>query len=42
MITDRISTLKRTQLFGEFEEPELRALAERAVERLLARENSVR
>jgi len=38
MITDKISALKRTQLFGELEEPELRALAERAVERRLARD----
>jgi len=30
MIMDKISALKRTQLFGELEEPELRALAERA------------
>ncbi|MGE0130399.1 MAG: Crp/Fnr family transcriptional regulator [Blastocatellales bacterium] len=35
MITDKISTLKRTALFGELEESELRALAERAVERRL-------
>src|SRR5499426_3328605 len=38
MITDKISSLKRTRLFGELEEPELRALAERAVERRLARD----
>src|SRR5262245_3812541 len=38
MISDTISALKRTQLFGELEEPELRALAERAVERRLARD----
>jgi CRP/FNR family transcriptional regulator len=38
MTTDKISALKRTQLFGELEEPELRALAERAVERRLARD----
>src|SRR5215475_3935577 len=38
MIKDKISALKRTQLFGELEEPELRALAERAVERRLARD----
>jgi CRP/FNR family transcriptional regulator len=38
MITDKISALKRTQLFGELEESELRALAERAVERRLARD----
>lgn len=37
MITDKISALKKTQLFGELEEPELRALAERALERRLAR-----
>jgi hypothetical protein len=33
MIMDKISALKRTQLFGELEEPELCAPAERAVER---------
>jgi CRP-like cAMP-binding protein len=38
MITEKISALKRTQLFGELEEPELRALAERTVERHLARD----
>src|SRR5262245_3860402 len=38
MITDKISALKRTQLFGELEELELRALAERAVGRSLARD----
>ncbi|MBO0857392.1 MAG: Crp/Fnr family transcriptional regulator [Chloracidobacterium sp.] len=38
MITDKISALKKTQLFGELEEPDLRALAERAVERRLARD----
>src|SRR5215510_11625836 len=38
MITDKISALKKTQLFGELEEPELCALAERAVERRLARD----
>jgi CRP/FNR family transcriptional regulator len=38
MTTDKISALKRTQLFGELEEPELRALADRAVERRLARD----
>jgi CRP/FNR family transcriptional regulator len=38
MITDKISALKRTRLFGELDEPELRALAERAVERRLARD----
>jgi hypothetical protein len=38
MITDKISALKRTQLFGELKEPDLRALAERAVERRLARD----
>jgi CRP-like cAMP-binding protein len=38
MITDNISALKKTQLFGELEEPELHALAERAVERRLARD----
>src|SRR5262249_23682731 len=38
MITDKISALKRTRLVGELEEPELRALAERAVERRLSRD----
>jgi len=38
MIKDKISALRRTQLFGELEEPEIRALAERAVERRLARD----
>ena len=38
MITDKISALKRTRLFGELEEPDIRALAERAVERRLARD----
>src|SRR5262245_1759922 len=38
MITDKISALKRTRLFGELEETELRALAKRAVERRLARD----
>jgi CRP-like cAMP-binding protein len=38
MTIDKISALKRTQLFGELEEPELRALADRAVERRLARD----
>jgi CRP/FNR family transcriptional regulator len=38
MITDKISALKKTQIFGELEEPELRALAERSVERRLARD----
>jgi CRP/FNR family transcriptional regulator len=38
LITDKISALNRTQLFGELEEPELRALAERAVERRLSRD----
>lgn len=37
MITDKISALKKTQLFGALEVPELCALAERAVERRLAR-----
>jgi hypothetical protein len=37
MTMDKTSALKRTQLFGELEEPKLRAPAERAVERPLAR-----
>jgi CRP-like cAMP-binding protein len=38
MIADKITYLKRTALFGELTEPELRALAERAIERHLARD----
>src|SRR5215510_12082315 len=38
MIKDKISALRRTQLFGELEESELLDLAERAVERRLARD----
>ncbi len=38
MITDKITALRRTALFGELNETELRALAERAVERKLARD----
>ncbi len=38
MITDKITALRQTQLFGELEELDLRALAERAVERRLARD----
>jgi CRP/FNR family transcriptional regulator len=38
MVTEKISALKRTRLFGELEEPELRALAESAVERRPARD----
>ena len=38
MIADKIAALKRTALFGELEEKELRALAERAVEKRLARD----
>lgn len=37
MITDKASALRRTMLFGELNEPELNALAERAVERRLKR-----
>lgn len=37
MATDRVSALKRTALFGELNENELRALADRAVEQRLAR-----
>ena len=37
MPTDKIEALRRTQMFGELEEPELTALAERAIERNLAR-----
>jgi CRP-like cAMP-binding protein len=38
MIANKITYLKRTTLFGELTEPELRALAERALERHLARD----
>ena len=38
MATDKIEALRRTSLFGELEEPELRALAARAVEHRLARD----
>ncbi len=38
MITDKIAALRRTSLFGELDEVELRALAERALERRLARD----
>jgi CRP-like cAMP-binding protein len=38
MLTDKIAALGRTALFGELEEKELRALAERAMERMLARD----
>jgi CRP-like cAMP-binding protein len=38
MATDKIEALRRTALFGELEEPELRALAARAVEHKLARD----
>ncbi|MBL8189484.1 MAG: Crp/Fnr family transcriptional regulator [Acidobacteria bacterium] len=37
MTTDKIAALRRTTLFGELNETELRALAERAVERRLNR-----
>ena len=37
MITDKITALRRTALFGELAEGDLHALAERAVERRLAR-----
>jgi CRP/FNR family transcriptional regulator len=37
MTTDKIAALRRTTLFGELNETELRALAERAVERRLSR-----
>ncbi len=37
MTTDKIAALRRTTLFGELSETELRALAERAVERRLNR-----
>ena len=37
MATDKIAALRRTQMFGELDEPQLRALAERAIERNLAR-----
>jgi CRP/FNR family transcriptional regulator len=38
MITDKIRALRSTTLFGELDETELRELAERAVERKLARD----
>lgn len=38
MNTDKISALRRTALFGELHETELSALAERAIERRLARD----
>lgn len=37
MTIDKISALKHTQLFGDLEEPDLRALASRAIEHRLAR-----
>jgi CRP-like cAMP-binding protein len=37
MATDKLSALRRTMLFGELSDAELQALAERAVERHLAR-----
>jgi len=37
MGVDKIAALRRTQLFGGLEQPQLRALAERAIERQLAR-----
>src|SRR5436190_4450446 len=38
MTTDKIAALRRTALFGELNEPELNALAERALERRLKRD----
>jgi CRP/FNR family cyclic AMP-dependent transcriptional regulator len=38
MNTDKIAALRRTALFGELDDTELKALAERAVERRLARD----
>jgi CRP-like cAMP-binding protein len=38
MIADKIASLRRTALFSELTEPELGALAERAIERHLARD----
>lgn len=38
MSTDKIAALRRTALFGELPEPELNALAERAIERRLKRD----
>jgi CRP/FNR family transcriptional regulator len=38
MITDKIRALRSTTLFGELDENELRELAERAIERKLARD----
>jgi CRP/FNR family transcriptional regulator len=37
MITEKVAALRRTALFGELAEPELRALAERAVQQRLGR-----
>lgn len=37
MVMDKIAALRRTALFGELDEPELRALSERALEHKLAR-----
>lgn len=38
MPTDKIAALRATQMFGELQDPQLRALAERSVERKLARD----
>jgi len=38
MTTDKITALRRTAIFGELNEPELSALAERAIERRLKRD----
>ena len=38
MSTDKIAALRRTPLFSELPEPELTALAERAIERRLTRD----
>jgi CRP-like cAMP-binding protein len=38
MLADKIACLRRSALFGDLEEPGLRALAERAIERHLARD----
>lgn len=37
MATDKIAALRRTQMFGELDEPQLLALADRALERKLSR-----
>jgi CRP/FNR family transcriptional regulator len=41
MAVDKLSALRRTMLFGELGEPELKALAERAVEQKLGRNETL-